>query len=127
MISIADMNEFGVYRADEEVDVIVRLVEGLVHLFNVSRGDRKFFVQNAVGEDVQMGEVEEEVGIRVVRVVRHVHLARSPTVQRGNYMTGEHHLHFACPGVHGSRCSSSSRRIARSPRTSCTCYDGCPS
>ena len=76
------MNEFGVYRTDEEVDVIVRLVEGLVHLFNVSRGDRKFFVQNAVGKDVQMGEVEEEVGIRVVRVVRHVHDRRTSSPLR---------------------------------------------
>ena len=121
------MDEFGVYRADEEVDVVVRLVEGLVHLLDVSRGDREFSVQNAVGEDVQMGEVEEEVRIRVVRVVRHVHLARSATVQRGNYMAGERHCYFAYPGARGSRCSSRRRRSVRSPRTSCTCCDGCPS
>lgn len=127
MTIIPNMDEFGVHRADEEVDVVVRLVEGLVHLLDVSRGNQELLLQNAVGKDVQMWEVEEEVGIRVVRVVWHVHLARSATVQCGNYMAGMRHLHFASPEAHGNRCSSHRRHIARSPRTNCTCCDGYPS
>lgn len=103
-----NVDQLRVLRAHEHVHAVVRLCEGLVEVVHVADRHGEHALHDEVGETIQIGEGEEEIGeCGVLRVLREAQFVLVAKVQRSNYeiRTGKK-ANVDNPAAHESRRSS---------------------
>lgn len=119
-----NVDQLRVLRAHEHVHAVVRLGEGLVEAVHVADRHGEHALHNEVGETIQIGEGEEEIGeCGVLGVLREAQLVLIAEVKRSNYTirTGKK-AHVDNPAAHESRRSSPRIGILQSCRRNGICF-----